>query len=192
MIRRDLQAPRPARRSILQGAAGWVLAWMTPVPAAAQDARAARPAAGDLLVRTSDKTLAPLAPDDIPVAATPVIAWAMEPGDQVVRNGTRLNRVLLVRLDPDVLGEKTRSLAAEGVVAYSAICTHTGCDVGTWLDDEQVLYCECHESKFDPRDNAHVIDGPAPRSLPALPLKVVDGRLVVAGPFTSKVGFESG
>jgi Rieske Fe-S protein len=36
-----------------------------------------------------------------------------------------------------------------------------------------------------------VADGPAPRSLPALPLTLVDGRLVVAGPFTSRVGFET-
>lgn len=183
---------RPDRRTVLQSAAVAVLAWMTPVSSSAQDARSARPAAGDLLVKVGDTSLTPLTPEDIPLAATPLIAWAVSPGDQTVRNGSRLNRVLLVRLDPDGLSEKTRSLAADGVVAYSAICTHTGCDIGTWLDQEQVLYCECHESKFDPRDNARVTDGPAPRSLPALPLKVVDGRLVVSGPFTSKVGFESG
>jgi Rieske Fe-S protein len=100
--------------------------------------------------------------------------------------------VLLVRLDPESLDSKTRALAADGVVAYSAICTHTGCDIGEFLADEQVLFCECHQSKFDPKDNARVTDGPAPRSLPALPLKVVEGRLVVAGPFTSRVGFENG
>jgi rieske iron-sulfur protein len=180
------------RRTVLRSAAGVVLAWMTPVFASAQDARTARPAADDILVKANDSTLTPLTPDSIPLAATPVIAWAMAPGDQTVRNGSRLNRVLLVRLAPEALGEKTRPLAADGVVAYSAICTHTGCDIGTWLADEQVLYCECHESKFDPKDNARVTDGPAPRSLPALPLKVVDGRLVVAGPFTSRVGFEIG
>jgi Rieske Fe-S protein len=36
-----------------------------------------------------------------------------------------------------------------------------------------------------------VKDGPAPRALPQLPLKVVDGVLVVSASFTSKVGFES-
>jgi Rieske Fe-S protein len=36
-----------------------------------------------------------------------------------------------------------------------------------------------------------VKDGPAPRALPQLPLKVVDGVLVVAAPFTARVGFES-
>jgi rieske iron-sulfur protein len=33
-----------------------------------------------------------------------------------------------------------------------------------------------------------VIDGPTPRALPALPLKIVDGKLAVARPFTSRVG----
>jgi Rieske Fe-S protein len=180
------------RRTVLQGVTGVVLAWLTPVPSSAQDARTPRPAVDDLLVKTGDTTLTPLEPADIPLASTPVIAWPMSPADRTVRNGSRLNRVLLVRLEPESLDPKTRALAADGVVAYSAICTHTGCDIGTYLDDEQVLYCECHESKFDPKDNARVTDGPAPRSLPALPLKLVDGRLVVAGPFTSRVGFENG
>jgi rieske iron-sulfur protein len=78
------------------------------------------------------------------------------------------------------------------VVAYSAICTHTGCDVGSWLADEQVLYCDCHQSKFDAKDAARVVDGPAPRPLPALPLRIEDGRLVVAGGFSARVGFEPG
>ena len=179
------------RRTVLQSAAGVVLAWMTPVPLAAQDARASRPAAGDLLVSTTDTTFTPLTPDDIPMDDTPTIAWCMTPNDRVVRNGSRLNRVLLVRLAPETISEATRAMSANGVVAYSAICTHSGCDVGSWLPDEQVLYCECHESKFDPRDAARVADGPAPRGLPALPLTLVDGRLVVAGPFTSRVGFDA-
>jgi Rieske Fe-S protein len=82
--------------------------------------------------------------------------------------------------------------AAEGVVAYTSICTHTGCDVDEWRQDEQQLECACHFSIFDPRDGGKVVDGPAPRVLPALPLKIVDGRLAVAGPFVTPVGFEKG
>lgn len=179
------------RRTMLRGAAGVVIAWLTPVASAAQDARTARPAIDDFLVKTNDPTLEPLTPADISTS-TPMIAWAVQPADRTVRNGSRLNRILLMRFEPDALDPKTQALAADGVVAYSAICTHTGCDIGSWLEDEQALYCECHESKFDAKNNAQVIDGPAPRSLPALPLKLVDGRLIVAGPFTSRVGFESG
>jgi Rieske Fe-S protein len=103
----------------------------------------------------------------------------------------RLNRLLLVRLEIDALGPETKPLAAGGVVAYTAICTHGGCEVDDWLATERLLLCSCHSSQFDPRNGARVVDGPAPRSLPALPLKIVDGRLVVAGSFTTPVGFES-
>ena len=44
--------------------------------------------------------------------------------------------------------------------------------------------------KPSPKDGARVTDGPAPRSLPALPLAVSNGTIVVAGPFTDRVGFE--
>ena len=114
----------------------------------------------------------------------------MDPAVKTVRSGSRLNAILLVRLDSSRLSEATRALAAAGVVGYTAICTHSGCEVSDWLAENQILSCPCHDSLFDPKDNGKVVDGPAPRILPALPLKVVDGKLAVAGPFTSRVGFE--
>ena len=186
-----MDTPRIARRSVLQGATGLFVAWMTPVLSATQGQPAARPAKGDLLVKVGDASLTPLTPDDIPTA-TPIMAWPMAAADRVARSGSRLNRVVLVRLDPDALAATTRPLAAGGIVAYSAICTHSGCDVGSWIADQQQLHCECHESRFDPRDGARVTDGPAPRSLPALPLAIVDGRLIVARPFTTRPGFTEG
>jgi Rieske Fe-S protein len=48
--------------------------------------------------------------------------------------------------------------------------------------------CPCHDSEFDPADAAKVIGGPAPRRLPALPLKITDGYVVVAGAFSGRVG----
>lgn len=168
--------------------AGWTLG---PALAVGQDDQASvRPREGDLLVKVGDPALKPLVPDDIPTAAAPAMAWAMDPAGKIVRSGSRLNRVLLVRLDAATLSAETLAIAVDGVVAYTAICTHSGCDVSDWLSEEQLLYCSCHSTKFDPRDGARVIDGPAPRSLPALPLKIVDGNLMVARPFTSRVGFE--
>lgn len=180
------------RRRVLKSAAGLAMAWMTPIEGAAQTAPSARPAAGDLLVKMGDAAATPLTPADVSSGPVPTLAWPMAAEDRVVRRGSRLNRLVLVRLDPESLVAPTRALAAGGVVAYSAICTHTGCEVGSFLVDEQVLYCECHQSKFDPRDQARVADGPAPRNLPALPLTVVDGRLVVAGVFTARPGFTEG
>ncbi|PYU23618.1 MAG: 2Fe-2S ferredoxin [Acidobacteria bacterium] len=149
-----------------------------------------RPKEGDLLVKVGDATVTPLAPADIPVGGKQTMAWPMDPTDKTVRNGSRLNRVLLLRLDPEKLSPETKSRAADGVVAYTAICTHTGCEVTEWLADEQLLACPCHDSRFEPKDAARVVDGPAPRNLPALPLKIMDGTLVVAKPFTAPVAFE--
>jgi Rieske Fe-S protein len=154
------------------------------------DASSLRPKEGDLLVKVGDASMKPLAPDDIPAGAAQTMAWALAPNDRTVRSGSRLNRILLVRLDPEKLSPETRSRAADGVVAYTAICTHTGCEVIDWEADEQLLHCPCHYTKFDPKDGARVVDGPAPRPLPALPLQIVEGKLAVARPFTARVGFE--
>jgi len=180
------------RRAIVKGAVGLGLGLAIGSPTRAQsDSGAARPKAGDLLVRDGDASATPLTADDIAAGAPPIQAWPMDPAGNTVRSASRLNRVLLVRLDIDALGPETKPLAAGGIVGYTAICTHAGCEVDDWLANERLLYCSCHSSQFDPRNGARVVDGPAPRSLPALPLQVVDGRLVVAGSFTTPVGFES-
>ena len=54
----------------------------------------------------------------------------------------------------------------------------------------QLLYCPCHESKFEPKDGDQVVDGPVPRMLPALPLKLIEGKMAVAKPFTAPVALE--
>ncbi|PWT80844.1 MAG: hypothetical protein C5B57_11585, partial [Blastocatellia bacterium] len=180
------------RRALIKGVVGWGVG-MSVVPfrvSSQGEAATIRPKQGDLLIRVGDSTMTPLTPDDIPAGVAQTMAWAMEPGAKIVRDGSRLNRVLLIRLDAEKYSADTQTRAASGVVAYTAICTHTGCEVTDWLADEQVLYCPCHFSKFDPKDGARVVDGPAPRTLPALPLKVIDGNLVVAGAFTARVGFE--
>jgi len=181
------------RRTVLKGAVCLALDFgVTPGLAAAQtDAAAERPKEGDRLVRADDPMRTPLAPADISGNNRQILAWALDPSDGTVRNGSRLNQLLLLRIDEAGAKPETLARAADGVLAYTAICTHTGCEVIDWLADEQVLYCPCHFSKFDPRDDARVVDGPAPRPLPALPLAVADGKLVVAGPFTRRVGFET-
>jgi rieske iron-sulfur protein len=181
------------RRALLKGglSLGIGLRLVPSVAFGQDDPAALRPKEGDLLVKDSDTARKPLTPDDLALGATQTMAWAMDPVDHTVRSGSRLNRVLLIRLDAAKLNPETQSRAANGVVAYTAICTHTGCEVVEWLADEGVLQCPCHFSKFNPGDGARVVDGPAPRPLPALPLALVDGHLVVAKPFTTRVGFET-
>jgi rieske iron-sulfur protein len=91
-----------------------------------------------------------------------------------------------------MLAGATAGHAADGVVAYTAICPHTGCDVTGWLAEPKLLECPCHSSQYNPREAGALISGPAPRPLPALPLKIVAGKLAVANSFTSRVGFTQG
>lgn len=155
------------------------------VPAAAEPADE-RPKEGDHLVATDAATPQALSPKD--VMGPPLIAWPLDPALMVVRNGSRLNKVLLVRLDPATLVGATRERAADGVVAYSAFCPHAGCDVNGWVEDEKILECPCHNSRYNPREGAAIIDGPTTRGLAALPLKIVDDKLVVAKPFIGRLG----
>jgi Rieske Fe-S protein len=156
-------------------------------PASAQPENE-RPKEGDLLVSIQSESTVPLQPKDIPSDGPPVIAWPMDQTGSLVRKGSRLNKVLLLRLDPATLVGITQERAAHGVVAYSAICPHTGCEVDAWIGDQKILECSCHYSHYNPRNGAAVVDGPTPRALPALPLKIVDGNLAVAKPFTARVG----
>jgi len=156
------------------------------------DAASSRPRPGDMLVKAADAAKTPLTPADIRAGEPQILVWAMDPADRTVRSGSRLNQIVVVRVDPATLCAETGARSADGIVAYSSICTHTGCDVDDWEPAARLLACQCHFSQFDPRDGAKVVDGPAPRPLPALPLTIVDGKLTVVGPFTAAIVFEKG
>jgi Rieske Fe-S protein len=96
--------------------------------------------------------------------------------------------VLLARVGNDGLDEETRKRAADGVVAYSAICTHQACPVNQWSTEKLAMVCSCHGSTYDPKNGAKVIFGPAPLPLAALPLKSENGVLIVARGFVGRVG----
>jgi len=149
------------------------------------------PQPGDLLVYAFGSRLgSPIALADVAPGAKQITAFPMDPTTRRVRDGTRLNQLIVVRLAADALSDETRARAADGVVAYSGVCTHTGCDVTDWIAPVRHFKCPCHESEYDPGDAARVVSGPAPWQLAALPLKVADGVLAVAAPFIGKVGFE--
>jgi Rieske Fe-S protein len=154
------------------------------------EAASAPPAENDLLVLAfGDRAGQVITPDDLIPGAEQIFAYAMQPETRVVRDGTRLYQIILIRLDPDWLSAQTLERAVDGVVAYSGVCTHTGCDLTDWDLEARHFQCPCHESQFDPRDGARVVGGPAPWPLAALPLKLVDGQLAVARPFEGRVGF---
>ncbi len=156
-----------------------------------------RPQQRDLLVVAEGEREGELIkPEDLKLGGPPLFAWPKDPESAVIRDGSRLNELLVVRLAPEELDEATRPRAADGIVAYSAICTHAGCPVTAWMKategEQEVFKCMCHNSEYDPRHSAQVVFGPAPRRLAALPLAIVDGSLVVAGTFVGKVGAQQG
>ena len=137
-------APSAARRQVLVTAlaAGVAMA----VPARADDepkpGSEDRPKKGDLLVfAEGDHVGGLIKADDLPMGGPQIMAWPMDPETKVVRDGSRLNQVLLVRLQASELDEDTRARAAGGIVAYSAICAHAGCPVTAWVKegDKDVL-----------------------------------------------------
>jgi len=179
------------RRTALKLAAGLGLgvALSTVDTLAAEDEKTARPRKGDRLVFAyGERAGQIITPDDLPLGGPQQLAFPMDPATNVVRDGSLLNQLVLVRFDPSHLTEETRPQAAAGVVAYSAVCTHQNCPVSMWHAASKSLFCSCHASRFDPADRARVVDGPAPRRLPMLPLEALDGGLVVAGGFTGRVG----
>ena len=161
--------------------------------AQSDDPRKARPRANDRFVfARGDRKGQAITVADLPDGGPPVIAFPIDPMSKIIRDGSRLNEVVLVRLESSDLNAETRARAADGsVVAYSAVCTHTGCDEWDWQRPSGTIKCPCHFSEFDLKDSARVLNGPAPRRLPALPLAIVDGAPVAAGGFVGRPGFES-
>jgi Rieske Fe-S protein len=152
-----------------------------------------RPQKGDLLVFSEGEQEGKLITSaDVPSGGPPVHAWPKDPKTSVVRSASRLNEILIIRLDPAELDEQTKARAVDGILAYSAICSHAGCPVTAWVKsdvgDKEVFKCMCHNSEYDPRAGAQVVFGPAPRRLAALPLALADTSLSVAGNFIGKVG----
>jgi rieske iron-sulfur protein len=197
----DPETPRPLgswlgastqdRRTILKVALGIGFHWpvLRVTAAAAEDPRVARPRKGDVLVVAYGERVGEvIRPHDLPEGGPQVIAFPMDPITKVVRAGSPLNQIALIRLDPSSLSEETRAQSAAGVVAYSAVCSHEGCPVSMWHKASKTLFCACHASRFDPADRARVVDGPAPRRLAMLPLEAINGGVVVAAGFTGRVG----
>ena len=180
------------RRVVLKAALGLGL-WFSFMDgsARADDPRVTRPQEGDRFVFPfGDREGQLITVEDLTLGGPQQLAYPMDPQAKIVRNGSTLNLIMLIRFDPAQLTEETRALAADGVVAYSAVCTHQGCPVSMWQAQAKTLFCACHASQFDPLDRARVVDGPAPRRLPMLPIKMVAGVLTVAGGFTGRVGGE--
>lgn len=103
--------------------------------------------------------------------------------------------VRLHKLPPDEISAPTvEDMTANGHVAYSAVCTHLGCEVD-WKTEQPTAtgkptdYCNCHGSQFDPYQGAEVVHAPASRPLPQIGVEVGEGGTVMlTSGFEEQVG----
>ncbi|HAG73076.1 MAG TPA: 2Fe-2S ferredoxin [Gammaproteobacteria bacterium] len=169
---------------------GVVTSMAFPMAAVAQPPARQKPQAGDFLVFEEGPNQGEVVrPELLQLDQRPVSALARDPATDTLRNGSRLNRVMITRIDAEKLTARYQRHVAEGVIAYSIVCTHTGCDVTNWDSDELLMACPCHESQFDIYAGGSVVGGPALRPLAMLPLTVNNGEVMVAASFSGKVGF---
>lgn len=177
------------RRRMMVGAA--TLSLVRPVHAAKP--RRMKPQVGDVLAHAfGERAGSVIAAKD--VASQPVPAFPRDPSSGTVRDGSLHNQLAVLRMPSGLLTPKARPYAVEAppdsFLAYSAACTHTGCEVSGWNDDEARLVCPCHGSEFDVVDAARVVNGPAPKPLAMLKIELADGAFRVVGGFSRRVGPE--
>jgi ubiquinol-cytochrome c reductase iron-sulfur subunit len=126
----------------------------------------------------------PVRPEDVPRSGV-LTVWP-EGHEDASDSST-----LLIRVEDESLFREgvKRTWTVGPVVAYSKLCTHTGCPVGLYQAEEHLLLCPCHQSTFEVLAGARPVFGPAARSLPQLPLGVdTEGFLVAKGDFEVPVG----
>jgi Rieske Fe-S protein len=163
----------------------------THAQASSKKPKMARPQPGDtLVVEDGHGNARAISASELVQEVQPIMAFPQEPISGVIRSGSRFNKIMVMRLDPNLMDEETKKHSDNGIVAYSAICTHQGCDVNSYIEDKKEFFCFCHYSRFDPYAAGKVANGPATRRLAMLPIEIKDDLLVVKAPFTRKPGYK--
>lgn len=181
------EPPDNGRRSVLTGALALALSsTLTSGDASAE--RSPKPAPGDRLAfMLGDRKDQEIKPADIEIGKEPTLAYPLDPasGKPLI---SRVGLLVVVRLKPEELQPSSQRNAADGIVAFSAICTHYGCPVTTLHPSQSQIVCNCHGSVFNAADRGAVTAGPATRRLSMLPLAIKEGALVVAGALDGPIG----
>lgn len=120
-------------------------------------------------------------------ATTPATTPGTTPTAAATPSGTRIGALADLRSqgflnfqDPGT-GDPAVAVSLSGgsVVAFDAVCTHAGCQVG-YDAGQKLLLCPCHGAAFDPAHGAAVVGGPAPSPLASIRVQVgSDGGVYV-------------
>jgi hypothetical protein len=108
------------RRALLKAALGLALVFRRPLAAAAAaDPKSARPQSGDRFVFLSgDRAGQIIKAEDLSLGGPQQLAYPMDPETKIIRDGSLLNQVVLIRLDPAQLSSED-----------SRVCGRRGCRV---------------------------------------------------------------
>ena len=126
----------------------------------------------------------PVKPDDLPVNGIMTVFPEGNVNDA-------LSPTLLINLGdvPFEIPPERVGWNIGSIIAYSKICTHAACPASLYNVESHQLVCPCHQSTFDVTELAKPVFGPAPRSLPQLPLAVnAQGFVVSQSDYTQPVG----
>ena len=134
---------------------------------------------------------------DVVLGARPELAVAKNPStgkleeDDAGENDHAT--VLVYRVAPDAYPAEMKGDTVEGISCYSAVCTHLGCllaDVGRDGKTVQVSLPRC-DFRSRERGTKHQ-RAPHRAQFHYIPIKAVDGKLVVAGKPTGYIGVKRG
>ncbi len=111
------------------------------------------------------------------VALGPRAGLLPEGGDAAApRRVAFTHRKLVGYVERDVRGSAWIASVGGELRAYDPRCTHLGCSY-SWSDESRRFECPCHGGRFTL--DGTVVDGPPPRPLDRLPLKVEGGTVFV-------------
>jgi rieske iron-sulfur protein len=125
---------------------------------------------------------------DIVADAPAILVQAKDPATGKVRESEKATVLLYKTSTPDKIRADIRGDTWNGIIAYSALCTHQGCDPLGWDAESKQLLCPCHQGKFDPLQGGVNTAGPKARDIPQIPVKDDDGKLIVSDAIMSWIG----
>jgi rieske iron-sulfur protein len=128
--------------------------------------------------------------NDVVADAPPLTVQAKDPVGAARESDN--STVLLYRVSPDKIPAGIKYDTVDGIMAYSAVCTHLGCMLSNWDAATKQFLCPCHDALFDPLKEGANTGGNTSRTLPHIPVKAVDGKLVVSDKPSGYVGMKRG
>ena len=155
------------------------------------------PMVGDVFVHTEGpKKGAVVMAADIPVDANKVITVQAATPDGKPREGDNCTAVVY-RTTADKVPADMKNETVDGIMVYSAVCTHQGCMMTEVHQSSTAvaaygIICPCHDAIFDPLQEGKNTGGATSRTLAHFPIKSDGGKLVVTDVPSNYVGVKRG